>query len=303
MGEDGKPYGLNALELSRQYIELSGATPHTFTVVEAGKTIDAALFKSESFPLEAAHNYALAIMGNVESKDLHYKLLDETAALAAHDTKAGAITFVINNLYGLPAVDFYWAGKLLIDNLAYGEDVIFLDPKEGIGSRFTPHGDSTTILFDLPDAIPGPPETIAFFGIVGTYPGTIWEDYTLPYFGNYIGKPFVRDGGSIVVGDVKKVSLSEAGLRYNYKLVLDKDMMLDMSLKGGGPESGADSILRIYDSEGVLVAQNDDFDRFNEGTDAGFKGLKLVKGSYVIEAASSFDTFLGEYTLTVSASK
>ncbi len=53
-----------------------------------------------------------------------------------------------------------------------------------------------------------------------------------------------------------------------------------------------------------LVTQNDDFDRFSvEGTDAGFEGLKLDKGSYVIEAASSFDTFLGDYTLSISASK
>ena len=302
-GGDGKAYGLNATELSRQYMDLSADSPHTFTIVEAGKTADKPLFKPEAFTLKADHNYTLVIMGNIEGKDLHFKLLDETAALAQYDTKVSAVSFIINNLHGLPALDFYWAGKLVLDNIAYGDVVLLQDPTEGLGSKFTPHGDAKTVLFELPDAIHGPAQTIAFFGIIGKYPGTLWEDYTLPYAGNYIGKPFVRDGGSIAVGDVKKVSLSEAGLRFNYKLVLDKDMTLDMSLKGGGPESGADSVIRIFDTKGALVAQNDDFDRLKEGTDAGFKGLKLGKGSYVIEAASSFDTFLGDYTLSVTASK
>lgn len=300
--EDKKPYGLNALDLSRAYMDVSAGTPQTFTVVEADKTVDAALFKPEAFTLEADHNYALIIMGNLVSKDLHFKLLDETAALAAHDTKASAVTFVINNLHGLPAVDFYFGGKLLINKLAYGDHVVILDPQGTIGSQFTVHGDPKAVLFDLPDAIPGPAETIAFFGIVGNYPGTIWEDYTLPYAGNYIGKPFVRDGGSIAVGDVIKMSLNEPGLRYHYKLDLAKDTVLDIDLKGGGRESGADSIIRIYDANDNLVAQNDDLDR-NLGLDAGLRSLKLGKGSYIIEAASAFDTFLGDYTLSVSASK
>ncbi len=316
-GEDGKAYGLNAFDFSRQYLDLSADTAHTFAVVEAGKTVDKVLFKPEAFTLKAGSNYALVVMGNIEAKDLHFILLDETAALAAYDTKLGAVSFVINNLHGLPAVDLYFAGKLMSENLAYGDYVVAQDPAEGLGSKFTPHNDPKTILFELPtphndpktilfelpDAIPGPAQTIAFFGIAGNYPGTLWEDYTIPYAGNYIGKPVFRDGGSIAVGDSIKVNLSEAGLRYNYKLVLDKNSVLDMSLKGGGPESGADSVLRIYDTKGTLVAQNDDFDRFKEGTDAGFKGLKLDKGSYVIEAASSFDTFLGDYTLSITASK
>lgn len=223
--------------------------------------------------------------------------------MAKFDTKVSAVSFVINNLYGLPGVDLYWGGKLLLDNLAYGDYFIGQDDPTGIGSRITPHGDPNTVLFQLDDAIAGPAQTIAFFGIAGKYPGTLWEDYTIPYAGNFIGKPFVRNGGSIAVGDTIKVSLTEAGLRYDYKLVLDKDMILDISLKGGGTETGADSYLRIFDEKGTLMLENDDLDRFNFGTDAGVKGLKLVKGNYIIEAATPFDTFLGEYALVVNASK
>lgn len=302
-GEDGKAYGLNAIELSRQYMDVSADTPHTFTVVEAGKAVDAALFKPEAFTLKAGSNYTLVIMGNQVAKDLHFTLLDETAALAKFDTKVSAVSFVINNLYGLPGVDLYWGGKLLLDNLAYGDYFLGQDDPTGVGSRFTPHGDPKTLLFDLPDAIAGPAQTIAFFGIAGNYPGTLWEDYTIPYAGNFIGKPFVRNGGSIAVGDTIKVGLTEAGLRYDYKLVLDKDMILDISLKGGGPETGADSYLRIFDAQGKVLAENDDLDRSNFGTDAGVKELKLVKGNYIIEAATPFDTFLGEYALVVNASK
>lgn len=104
-GEDGSAYPLNPLELSRQYLELNAATPHTFAVVPLEKTLDEALFKPAEFMLEAGHNYALAIMGNVAADDLHFILLDETAALAKFDTRVSAVTFVFNNLYGLPAVD------------------------------------------------------------------------------------------------------------------------------------------------------------------------------------------------------
>ncbi len=302
-GEDAKPYGLNAFELSRPYMDLSADTPHTFAVVEAGKALDKALFKAQEFTLKSGHNYALVIMGNVVAKDLHFMLLDETAALEANDPKVSAVSFVINNLYGLPAVDLYFAGKPMVENLAYGDYFVGLDPTEGVGSKFTAHNDPKTVLFQLDDAIPGPAQTIAFFGLAGNYPGTLWEDYTIPYAGNYIGEPVVRDGGSIKVGDVIKVSLQEAGLRYDYKLVLDKDMVLDISLKGGGVDSGSDSYLRIFDAQGKIIAENDDLDRQKLGTDAGLIGFKLPKGSYVIEAATPFDTFLGDYTLSVNASK
>jgi len=302
-GEDKQAYALNALELSRSYLDLNADTSHTFVVVEAGKTVDLTLFKPAEFTLKAGHNYALAIMGNVKAKDLHFALLDETAALAQYDTKVSAVTFVFNNLSGLPAVDLYFAGKLVLDNLAYGDYVAAQDAAEGVGSKFTAHNDPKTVLFQLDDAIPGPAQTIAFFCIAGNYPGTLWEDYTIPYAGNYIGKPIVRDGGSITVGDVTKVNLTEVGVRYDYKLVLDKDMVLDISLKGGGIESGSDSYLRVFDAQGKVVAENDDLDRQKLGTDAGLMGFKLPKGSYVIEAATPFDTFVGDYTLSVTATK
>ncbi|MCA0457847.1 MAG: DUF4397 domain-containing protein [Chloroflexi bacterium] len=302
-GEDGSAYPLNPLELSRQYLELSADTPHTFAVVPADKTLDSALFEPAEFTFVAGSNYTLAIMGNVAADDLHFVLMDETAALAEFDPTVSAVTFVFNNLYGLPAVDLYWADEIVLDNLAYGDYVAAQDATEGMGSRFTAHGDVDTVLFELPDAIAGQAQTIAFFGISGHYPGTLWEDYTLPYAGNFIGEPVVRDGGSIAVGDVVSVSLSEAGLRYDYQLVLDKASVLDIWVKGGAPETGTDAILRIFDAQGNLVAQNDDFDRFNLGLDAGLVGLELDKGTYVIEAASPFDTFLGDYTLSVTTTK
>lgn len=301
-GEDGKPYVLNALDISRQYIELTVGEPHSFVVAEAGKTVKDALFEAEAFTLEAAHNYALAIMGNVDSKDLHFQLLDETAALAKYDTNVSAVSFVVNNLQGLPALDFYWAGNLILDNFAYGDALAVQDPTSGIGSKLTPHGDPNTIIFEYPDAIPGPPQTIAYFAFAGKFPGTFGEDYTTPYMGNFIGDPVFRDGGAIVVSDVVKVNLNEAGLRIDYKLDLDKDMVLDIMLTGDPTNPSTDAFVRVLDSKGVLIIENDDFDHA-VSRDAGVKGLKLAKGSYVIEATSYFDTFTGEYTLSVSASK
>lgn len=295
------PYALNATELSRRYVDLSPYRPHMFAVVPAGKTVDAALFEPLPFTLNTGHNYALAIMGNVESKDMHFKLIDETAALAPYDLKVSAVSVVFDNLYGLPAVDLYWGGKLVLPNIAYGDYAVVQDPIEGKGSKMTPHGDVNTTLFEFPDAIHGPAQTIAFFGIAGKYPGTLWEDYTTPYVGNYLGTPVKRDSGSISVGEVVKVSMTDVGVRYDYKLVLDKDMSLDIGLSGS-PDS-TDAYLRVFDSAGKLIAENDDIARGAMNRDAAVKGLKLTKGTYTVEAASAFDTFLGDYTLSVQASQ
>lgn len=301
-GEDKQPYALNTLELSRSYLDLSADTSHTFVVVESGKTVDSALFKPAEFKLKAGHNYALAIMGNVEAKDLHFTLLDETEAINTHDPKASAISFVFNNLYGIPAVDFYWADKLVIDKLAYGDYIVAQDDPKGVGSRLTPHGDAKTTIFEYKEAIAGPPQTIAFFGFVGKFPGTMDKDYTTPYLGNFIGKPFTRDAGSVAIGGLTKVSLSEPGLREQYKLVLDKPVVLDIMLKGDASNSATDAYLRIFDAQGNVLAQNDDFDHA-VSRDAGVKGLKLDKGTYIIQAGTYFDTFLGDYILSVTATK
>lgn len=301
-GEDGKPYVLNAMDLSRQYTELTFGEPHSFVVAEAGKTAVDALFKSESYTFIAGHKYALGIMGNPEAKDLHFIVMDETAALEANDPKLAAVSFLVNNLYGLPAVDLYWADQLMIENIAYGDAVAVQDATAGVGSRLTPHGDPKTVIFEYPDAIPGPPQTIAFFGFAGKFPGTIWEDFGTPYMGNFIGEPVFSDGGTIAIGDEVKVSLSEAGMRYDYKLNLDQDTVLDIMLTGDPANPNNDAFVRVLDSTGKLIVENDDIDHA-VNRDAGLKGLTLSKGSYVIEATSYFDTFTGEYTLSVSASK
>src|SRR5579859_1350340 len=212
--ESKLPYVLNTFELSKFYVDLSADTPHTFTVVPVGKTPDAALFKAQSFTLTDAHNYTLVLIGNVDGKDLQFSLVDETLALAPYDLKASAVTIVFDNVEGMPALDLYWAGKPIVTNIVYGQYIIVQDQPEGKGSKFTPHGDPKTVLFEYADAIGGPAQTIAFFGLAGKYPGTLGQDYDTPYVGSYIGTPITRDSGSIAVGDVVKVSMAELGVRY-----------------------------------------------------------------------------------------
>lgn len=301
-GEDDSAYALNPLELSRGYVELSAGTPHTFAVVPVENTLDEALFEPVEFTLEAGNHYTLAIMGNVVANDLHFALMDETAAIKSKDPTVSAVDFVFNNLYGLPAVDFYWAEKLMIENLAYGDYVLVQDPTEGKGSYLTPHGDPTTKLFDYTEAIGGPPQTISYFGFAGHYPGVLWEDYGTPYLGNFIGQPVTVDGGSIKVGDVVKVDLNEAGFRYTYELVVETDTKLDIMLKADQADLATDALLHIYDSNGSLLVVNDELEG-GVNHDAGVIGFELPKGTYVIEAASYFDTFLGDYTLSVTATE
>lgn len=294
------PTIVNPFKISARYVDLTAGVAHTFAVVPVGKTLEAALFTPKEFTLTDGHQYTLAMIGNEAANDLHFALFDETATIAEYDTSISAVSIVINNLYGVPAVDFYWAGKLMIDSLAYGDTFVGQDLTVGIGSKTTPHGDAKTAIFDFPGALPGPANCLAYFVFVGTYPGETWIDYSAVYLGTYLGKVTVKDGGAMAVGDVRTVKFTALGERMQYQFVLDKETTLDMSMVGGQSAPGisrSDAVLRIYDAQDEMIVESDD------GADVDIKGLTLSAGTYRLEAASFADSFPGDYTLAVTASK
>jgi C-terminal processing protease CtpA/Prc len=110
--------------------------------------------------------------------------------------------------------------------------------------------------------------------------------------------PEAIDGGEIAVGDSVDGEI-EAGTRVSYTLEVEEDATLNITL---GDETGEfDTVLRIYDEDGLTVAENDDSpagDTYNSLVE----GLEVEAGDVlIIEVATFDDAFDGEYTLTVEA--
>ena len=83
-------------------------------------------------------------------------------------------------------------------------------------------------------------------------------------------------------------------------MTLDKPAVLDIVQSS---EEELDASLRIYDSAGNMLYENDELSLTDpEGFwDAGWNGLALEAGTYILEAATFIDTVVGTFTLSVNA--
>ncbi len=298
-GQDGTPMLFGSMTLPSEYVDLAAGT-RTFALTAEGEALDSALVGAQELTLETGHRYTLAVMGNVSLNDLHFTLIDETAAIAENDIDLSAITIFVNNLAGIPAMDFVFADEPVISNLAYGDYEIMQDPTEGSHSHVTAHGDPTAVILDVPEAVGSPAHFFAVFVFSGTFSGAIWEGYTVLYTGQFEGELTIIDGGPIAVGDALPVEFTDMGQRMQFTLILDAPAVLDIVQSS---EEELDAFLRIYDSAGNMLYENDELSMTDpEGSwDAGWIGLALEAGTYVIEAATFIDTGVGTFTLSVSA--
>jgi hypothetical protein len=305
VGQDALPSIFSPITLPGRYVDFP-AGAHTFAVVPEGDTLESAIISDQEFTLEAEHHYTLAMLGNAAASDLHFTLLDETAALEQMDISISAVTIFINNVYSIPAIDAYFADEPIVNNLAYGDYFIFQDPTEGKGSMITAHGDPDSVIFEYADAVGSPGDYFAIFVFSGQFPGTIGEDYTLYYAGQYVGELSIIDGGAMAVGDSAPVTITDMGQRVQYTLTLDANTTLDILESANDVASGADAHLRIYNAAGDTIFENDELsmDDNAEGVfDAGWFGLELDAGTYTLQAGTFIDTSTGEFTLSVSASQ
>ena len=298
-GQDGTPVLFGSMTLPSVYVDLA-AGAHTFAVAAEGEALDSALVKAQEFTLEAGHRYMLAVMGNVSLNDLHFTLIDETAIIAENDIDLSAITIIINNLDGILAMDITFADKPVISNLTYGNYGIMQDPTEGSHTHIIAHGDPTAVILDVPEAVGSPAHFFAVFVFSGTFSGAIWEGYTALYTGQFEGELTIIDGGPIAVGDALPGEFTDMGQRVRFTLTLDKPAVLDIVQWG---EEELDASLRIYDSAGNMLYENDELSMTDPAGnwDAGWNGLALEAGTYILEAATFIDTGVGTFTLSVSA--
>jgi hypothetical protein len=90
----------------------------------------------------------------------------------------------------------------------------------------------------------------------------------------------------------------EIGERIEHSLKLDIDTTLDIEVKASDG-SPLDSYIRIYDTDGELIAENDEVTYEDDALDAGFLGFELRAGEYQIEVGSFGDSSTGGYILSV----
>lgn len=303
-GEDGAPSAWYPMTLPFSYLNFS-AGAHSFALTADGEALESAIVGAQELTLEAGHKYLLAVLGNVIANDVHMSLIDETAAIAQMDISQSAVSVLINNLYGIPAIDMSFAGNSIADNLAYGDYILMQDPTEGSGSLITAHGDPNSVVFELAEAVGSPANIFAVFVFSGKFPGTLGEDYIPFYSGQYQGDLTIIDGGAIAVGDSVPVAITDMGQRVDFTLTLDSAMTLDI-LQAASSADGQDAFLRILNSAGDTLYENDELtheDDESGGFDAGWQGLQLDAGTYVLEVGTFVDTRIGDFTLSVTAAK
>lgn len=108
----------------------------------------------------------------------------------------------------------------------------------------------------------------------------------------------ITDGGTIAVGESVDSRLT-AGERVQFTLTAEADVVVNIT--AGDPNNAFDSYLRVYDSDGNLLAENDDID-LGVQINSLIEGLELTAGDViVIEVSTWGDSTSGAFTLTVEA--
>ncbi|MBL8134446.1 MAG: DUF4397 domain-containing protein [Anaerolineae bacterium] len=300
-GADGTPTLYGSMTLPTQYLDLEAGT-YSFAATAEAEPLESALVEAEALTLEAGHRYLLAVMGNVSADDLHFALIDETAALAEADITLSAVSIIVNNLAGVSTIDGLFDGDLFFDDLAYGDYFVLQDATEGSGTLIIADNNPEAVILDVPEAVGSPAHFFAVFVFSGTFSGAMWDGYTALYTGQFEGELTILDGGPIAVGEALPVEFTDMGQRVQFTLTLDAPAVLDIVQSG---EAGLDAFARIYSAAGDLLYEIDELSMDDNGDgvfDAGWNGLSLDAGTYMIEAATFIDIGTGAFTLSVSAS-
>lgn len=102
---------------------------------------------------------------------------------------------------------------------------------------------------------------------------------------------------NIAVGGCVTEMLETVGDSAWFRIELRKDQTISVSLEGSGATPVGDTYLRLYDSNGTLIAENDDG---GTGLNSLLRFTANSAGTYYIEADSWNGGSLGEYTLAVT---
>jgi hypothetical protein len=157
---------------------------YSVALVPTGNDIDKALLGPIDVKVDAGHRYTVVAMGQQDEQSHTPLVIDETAAfqeIGAAPTDSVQVT--INNLKGVPAFDWFLAGKPVVSNVPYGGFKAAIWP---VGYR-----DDVVKVSGAADKVLHTEGNIQFYGPGrdeiacwgGSYPGSIPANYDSPLSG------------------------------------------------------------------------------------------------------------------------
>jgi uncharacterized surface protein with fasciclin (FAS1) repeats len=94
---------------------------YSVALVPTGKGIDQALLGPIDVQVDAGHRYTVVAIGQRDEQSHTPLVIDETVAFQEIGAKpTDSVHVVINNLKGVPAFDWFLAGKPVVSNVPYG---------------------------------------------------------------------------------------------------------------------------------------------------------------------------------------
>lgn len=104
----------------------------------------------------------------------------------------------------------------------------------------------------------------------------------------------------VSVGGTFTDQLEVVGDRDWIRIDLTAGQYVQITLEGSGATPVDDTYLRVYNSSGVLVAENDDINYPTNPNSSLVLAGGETGGTFYIEAASYFDSYAGQYTITTA---
>jgi hypothetical protein len=199
--------------------------PGTYSIalVPDGETLDQALFKPVDVKAEAGHRYTVAAMGQLADKDIHPLVVDETGLEAGLSVgTSDFLTIDINNMKGADSITEMADGKIIAENIRYGEARPYVNASGTPQFKTIANGKTQGILGDAPDrSEAGGTSVIPWFGpfpadnydSVGTIAQVTSERNLIDFLAGFDqGRPVIMDGHTATFNTLLKI-IDKAGLR------------------------------------------------------------------------------------------
>ncbi len=206
------------------------------------------------------------------------------------------------------ACEFFSYNMSLSDNVT----VVGFYPSEGLGGNITPvfMPDDVYLQFTIGRALNADGDIrLEGLGVQLDVQVPVTED-TLFYEGDVVLDTAVGvldeqlsaeivDGGEVVVGEPVEGSI-EPGVRVQYTFTVPENGVYNILVNDTEGSGQLDTVLRIYDTDGNLLAENDDFVP-GEIFTSGFEEVELPEGlTLVLEVGGFDDAVSGDFVLEVS---
>ncbi len=159
------------------YLYLEPGT-YSVAVVPTGKGVEEALMEPVDVSVEAGHRYTVTVLGQADEPSHEALVIDETAAyqeLGAKPTDTTQIT--INNIRGVPGIDFSLGGMVRNEDVPYGGYKAAIWPSGNVKDlAITVSGAPDQFIDKVPEVyLPTGVDAFDCFG--GAYPGQMGPDF------------------------------------------------------------------------------------------------------------------------------